>query len=197
MAGASSPSPTVLANTWRKPQTFASTIAVDGAVSLNSTAAIAGLATLTGGISLPGLQYNALTSTFTTGHKTGMRSANYGVSIVPTCTGRVFLSAQIVVENDTVGDGILVYLLRSTIGIPAANTNADPSDAIIWANAISLLTIGTTQTYISIGPILDSGLMAGTTYYYYFAITAVTGGNASILGNALPTQSTTLLALQI
>lgn len=108
-----------------------------------------------------------------TGQGVGPITPKYQTSLRVRMTGTT--------TGNTSGDGSRMAVYRSTAGTPAAGNAPAGGDVQIW------LGIGQTQIGTNGGfafqqacEVLDTGLTAGTAYYYYIAQEAITGGTASV-----------------
>jgi hypothetical protein len=133
----------------------------------------------------------SLGATYTTTSTTAV-SSGFGVSIVSPGTVLEYQVAALV-ANNTAGDGVQVTLYRSTTGIPAAGSAPGAGDVAVWTTT-SLVSSSANQNQAASAVDLVSGLTAGTTYYFYLAVQAVTGGTASLEAG---TNSTALLVRAI
>jgi hypothetical protein len=191
-----------------------STLAVSGQASLNGGAAMpagqqfSNNGTIAGGTVNP--QSGSVTGAWTVGgllgtaHASASLGANYtttsttavssgfGVSLVSPGTTLEFQAAALV-ANNTAGDGVQVTLYRSTTGIPAAGSAPGGSDVAVWTSN-PLLSSAANQNQAASAVDIMTGLTAGTTYYFYLAVQAVTGGTASLNAG---TNSTALLVRAI
>jgi hypothetical protein len=129
----------------------------------------------------------ALGATYTTTSTTAV-STGFGVSLASPGSVLGWI-VHAVVANNTAGDGGQLTLYRSTAGIPAAGSAPAAGDVAVWTSG-PLLSTAANQSQVAGGDYLDTGLTAGTTYYYYLAAQAVTGGTASVVAD---TGATTVL----
>jgi hypothetical protein len=166
--------------------TLANTGTINNSGTINNTGTISG----SGQISAANA-YASLSSAYST-TSTSLVSTGLGVQI--TSPGTVLtVELAAVVANNTAGDGVTLALYRSTSAIPAAGSAPGTSDVAIW-NSGSLLSSAANQQQPVSAHIHDAGLSAGTTYYYYLAVQAVTGGTASVNAD---TAATTLVVRAI
>ena len=109
-------------------------------------------------------------------------SSGYGASITPS-TSRTVVRFAGTGYNSTSGDGVGVIVYRNTTGIPALGTAPSGSDVNVGSTQIFSATGG--YQYPVVIELLDTGLTAGTTYYYYISFAAQGGGTAYLWGNIL------------
>jgi hypothetical protein len=103
-------------------------------------------------------------------------STGQGASLAPSTT-RILLVGAFRAYNTTVGDGVILLIYRSTVGIPAAGNAPGGGDTLVWDGVHT--QEGLASNPQSFGAhLLDTGLTAGTNYYYYMAMAALTGGTA-------------------
>lgn len=104
-------------------------------------------------------------------------SSGFGVSL-DSPGASVEWRAALLAANNTAGDGATLTLYRSTAAIPAAGSAPGGSDTALAS--ISLVSSAASQNQAAVLQGLDTGLAGGTTYYYYVAIAALTGGTAQL-----------------
>ncbi len=112
---------------------------------------------------------------------TGMVSTGEGGSFAPTST-KVQVLSSVDCYNQTAGDGVMVAIYRNTSGVPAAGT-AVGTDTPVAVATMTSATASADATVALVG--LDSGLTAGTTYYYYWAVAAYIAGTGAIANASL------------
>lgn len=128
-----------------------------------------------------------LSATYSTTSTTAVSSA-FGVSFQASTTS-VRLIGMATITNNTATDGVTLTLYRSTAAIPAAGAAPGGSDVALYA-ITRTISVASNPDAIPI-LIVDSGRTVGSTYYYYLALAAVTGGTASLVSG---TNATTLTA---
>jgi len=156
-----------------------SSLTVSGSASVGTTLGVGGLATLSQGAHDATLATASVGTTATTTSTTAV-STGIGLSIIPGNT-QVLLEGHAIVSNNTAGDGAIVYVYRSTAGIPAAGSAPATGDTAVFNSGAFLSSAANQQQSVAIHA-LDTGLTSGAKYYYYFGLAAVTGGTASLVG---------------
>lgn len=135
------------------------------------------------------LAYIYLGSTGFSTTSTTAVSSGVAVAIAATLTGRIKVSSNISGSNNTLSDGITVYVYRSIVGVPAAGAAPASGDAIIASDTYT--QEGVVSNHHTFGfSLIDSGLVIGTLYTYYIASNAVTGGTAALVGGTNQTTIT-------
>ena len=147
------------ANTWTGLQTFSKTSTTNAYRSSIAYATVGS---------------SVVSTTSTTGVSTGI-----GVSVTPQVAGKALVKVKAQAANNTLGDGIMVLLYRSTTSIPAAGSAPNSGDVNLQFASITQEGLAGNRHTIALD-LLDSGLTNGTKYYYYIAQFAQTGGTASI-----------------
>jgi hypothetical protein len=131
----------------------------------------------------------ATTSTSTTGV-----SAGWGLPLTPTAS-RVWIHGIVYISSNTSGAGAHNWVFRSTVGIPAAGTVPPSGDVIVWGQPFDAISPAANQEVSLPVDFVDTGLTAGTTYYYYhsFAIAVSISSTATVIGNANPSLASSLI----
>ena len=113
---------------------------------------------------LPTVPNAFLAATYNTASITPI-SSGMGITIVPTWTGNILILGTARAQNGTSGDGVMVQLYRSTIGIPAEGSAPNGADVSLKSATITENTnIGAFDVDLTYK---DTGLTPGATYYYY------------------------------
>lgn len=101
-------------------------------------------------------------------------SSGSGLNITNKLTGRFLVLLIANLKNNTAGDGGAAQIFRNTTGIPTAGTAVGSDTGVGSAGLMISPVAGNTYAVNTFG--IDTGLTAGTKYYYYCAINATNGG---------------------
>ncbi len=109
-------------------------------------------------------------------------SIGVGVAIAPSTT-RVLVAASGIGYNATIDNSVSIYVYRNTTGVPAAGTSVGSDTLVEESEVFSPVANGIMPWNILY---LVTGLTAGTTYYFYIALTNnASGGNAQVQGKVI------------
>jgi hypothetical protein len=139
-----------------------------------------GLVTLAQGLADGSFQSAVLSANYTT-TSTTLVSTGLGVTLTPEDT-KVMLDGRAVVNNNTAGDGVTVAIYQSTVGIPAAGSAPASGDTAILQ--VNITSSAASQNQVVPLALPVTSLTAGTKYYFYLAVAAVTGGTAQVNGGS-------------
>jgi hypothetical protein len=110
---------------------------------------------------------------------TSFVSSGLGAAFTPNYLTTSVITCSVQANNNTINDGLRVALYRNTTGIPANGTSVGTDTQLYLWGANTSLGAGGVNFMYSV-TYRDSGLVPGTTYYYYLANEAITGGTAAL-----------------
>lgn len=175
---------TLTLQVWNSGTAAWDTVLTLNALTTSEQLTIAKLLNLSGGATDSTLAWASLGAATTTA-STALVSSGLGVSVTPAGT-QVRVRGVYIVSNNTAGDGVQVAVYRSTAGIPAAGAAPAAGDVSVYSSG-PLLSSAANQQQAGGFELLQTGLTAGTKYYFYIAFAAVTGGTASLAGGSSQT----------
>jgi hypothetical protein len=149
------------------------------------------IAVAPGAVGLPVVGFLAASYATTSTSITGV-SAGWGLSLTPTAS-RVWIHGIVYISDSTSGGGAHNWVFRSTVGIPAAGTVPPSGDVLVWGQFDAISPAANQEVSLPVD-FVDTGLTAGTTYYYYhsFAV-AVNPEAVTVIGNANPSLASSLI----
>lgn len=115
---------------------------------------------------------------------TTMVFSGVSINIVPYLTGRIHITANLDISNNTLGDGVAVQLYYGT-GVSGGTLGASVSGTAV-GQLESYTQEGVASNPHNVSIIADlTGLTIGTQYWIEPAIKAITGGTVNVAVNYL------------